>query len=295
MITRFHNGSFVALALALTLNYALAAPAALGVATAHGGFLIDGSPVQGNATLFDGVRIETRKASSSILLGSGAIVSLAGESRARVYPKRLVLERGQGELASAAGYRMEALGLRIEPAAPGASALVALRGDKVVQVAAFGGAVRVLTGAGLLVGNVMPSHALLFSPQAAGAATASKMRGCVTEEDGKYYLTDRTAGVKVQVSGPGIEQEAGNEVEITGTALDADQVQVNSITRLGSGCKSSAIPVAAAAGAAAGVGAGMAAGTVAVVVVGVGVAAAAAGYGTYRAQDDRGEGQSSSR
>jgi hypothetical protein len=280
MITRFHNGSFVALALALTLNYSLAAPAALGVATARGGFLIDGSPVEGNATLFDGVRIETRKASSSIRLGSGATAGLAGESRARVYQERLVLERGQGELASSPGYRMEALGLRIEPAAPGAAARVTLRGDKLVQVAAVGGAVRVRTGAGFLVGNVTPSRMLLFSPQAAGAATASKMSGYVTEEGGKYYLTDSTSGVKVQVSGGGIEQQVGNNVEITGTSIGADQVQVNSINNLGTG-------------AAAGTGTGMGAGTVAVVIVGVSVAAAAAGYGAYRAQDD--DGQASSR
>jgi len=292
MITRFHNSSFVALALALTLNYSLAAPAALGVATARGGFLINGSPVEGNATLFDGARIETRKASSSIRLGSGATAGLAGESRALVYQERLVLERGQGELASASGYRMEALGLRIEPSAPGASARVTLRGDKVV-VAALGGAVRVRSGAGFLVGNVTPSRTLLFSPQAAGAATASTMRGCVTEEDGKYYLTDTTSGVKVQVSGPGIDQEAGNDVEITGTAIGADQVQVNSINRLGSGCKSSAAPAAAAAGAAAGAAGGMTAGATAVIIVGVAVAAAGAGYGAYRAQDD--DGQSSSR
>jgi hypothetical protein len=292
MITRFHNSSLVVLALALTLNYSLAAPAALGVATARGGFLIDGAPVEGNATLFDGVRIETRKASSSIRLGSGATAGLAGESRARVYQERLVLERGQGEVASSSGYRMEALGLRIEPSAPGASARVTLHGDKAVQVAAVGGPVRVLTGAGFLVGNVTPSRALLFSPQAAGAATATTMSGCVTEEDGKYYLTDRTSGVKMQVRGPIIEQEAGNEVDIVGTVLAPDHVEVNSINRLGTGCRGSVIPVAAAAGVAAGAAAGMAAGTTAVVIVGVGVAAAAAGYGSYRAQDDNGESSS---
>lgn len=299
MMTRFHNTWLVTLALALTANYALAAPAVLGVATARGGFLIDHSRVEGNATLFDGVLIETKKASSSIRLSSGTTLGLAGDSRARVYGERLLLERGQGELVSGHGYRVEALGLRIEPSAPGVAARVAVEGEKVVQVAALGGEVRVLTGAGYLVGRVTPSRILQFEPQAAGAATPSKMRGCVTREDDKYYLTDVTSGVKTQVVGGGIEQEAGNDVEIQGTAT-GDQVQVNSLERVSSGCRvapgGKAGKAAGAAGAAGGAAAGAAAGgATTAIIAGVAVAATAAGVASYKVTHDDDGGQSSSR
>ena len=275
MIKRLTRRSLVSLVLVFAVNHSLAAPPVIGVVVAKGEFRVNESPVTGNATLFDGALIETGKASSSIHLSRGTALNLAGGSRVRVYRDRLVLERGESELVSGDGYTLEALGLRVQPSTPGVSARVVLQGGKAVQVAALAGEVRVLTGADYLVGKVTPGRILEFEPQAEGAATSSKIRGCLAEVDGKYYITDVTSGVRMQVSGEGLEKEVGNEVEITGASA-GDQVQAKGIERLAVGCRAGAEEAAAGKSRSAKAAAGKAmTGTTKAIIAGVSVAAVA--------------------
>jgi len=78
---------------------AWAAPA-IGIVTASGHFSVEGSPVWGNATLFDGATIETSSASSELALRNGVKVQLGAESRAQIWQNRLVLEKGAAQLAA---------------------------------------------------------------------------------------------------------------------------------------------------------------------------------------------------
>jgi hypothetical protein len=75
----------------------VAAPA-IGIVTASGHFSVEGSPVWGNATLFDGATIETSSASSELALRSGVKVQLGAGSRARIWQNRLILEKGVAQL-----------------------------------------------------------------------------------------------------------------------------------------------------------------------------------------------------
>jgi hypothetical protein len=253
----------IALLVSGTLTLAQAAGPSLGVAIAKGGFRVDGSPVTGNATLFDGSTIETAQASSRLQFTSGARIELAPGSRAKVFGDHLSLEKGSGELASN-DFQIEARTLRIETAGARSVARVKMSGEKSVLVAAAFGPVRVYNDAGFLVANVIPGMSLAFEPQAAAPA-ASERTGCLyrsREDSTKYILVDRVANVTVELRGQGLAEQVGNQVKIAGTSFrsaapvaGASQVlQVNSIelvTRGGCGTAPAAPAAPAASGTAA--------------------------------------------
>lgn len=259
-----------------------AASPAIGLVVANGSFQLDHSSVWGTATLFDGNVIETNISSSQLQLNNGVTLRLAAETSARVYEKRLVLEKGIGQVESA-NYRIEAASLRVEADKPGATARVQLTGQKRVVVAARDGAVRVSNGDGVLVARLDSGREMTFEPQEGDAAAITKVSGILALKDGKFILVDRTTNVTIQLEGTDLEAEVGNLVEISGTlsaaaptVAGASQViDVTSIKRL---TKSARAAAAAAAGAGAGAGAagaaagGLSAGAIVAVVGGVAAA-----------------------
>ena len=255
-----------------------AAPDAIGIATARGGFFLDSSPVQGNTTLFDGGVLETKSFPSVLTLQSGSEIRLGSASRGRIYRDRLVLEKGEGQMDKASNFRFEALGLRVLPDSSGTKAHVTLLGNQRVVVSALAGNVRVTTGEGILVARLEPGSALEFEPQVAGASAPFNVSGCVAVEGVQFVLKDATANVSLELRGMDLGQYAGQRVEITGTELKGVRpaagitqvIQVTKIARLGGSCP---IPTAAAKPAKA---AGMA-GTTKVVIAGVAVAAVTGG------------------
>ena len=280
--------SLLGLVLVLAASNLLpAASPVIGVATARGSFRVNDANVSGNATLFDGSLIETARATPSIRLENGATVQLSGESRSRIYANRMILERGQGELSGS--YSLEALGLKVAAASRDARGRVSLTGSGTLEVASLAGDFRVTNRAGFLVGSIGAGRALAFAPQSGGAAAPSTLTGCLTSLGGRFYLDDEVSGVKVELTGTRLEKETGNRVEVVGSAIAGQRVQVNTIKQLNQGC--AAKPAAAAAtgktAGAAGKAAGMSAGTKAV-IAGVAVAAAAgttAGVYTATADD----------
>ncbi len=151
----------IALCICLGLGILPAFSAAIGVAQADGSFRVDDNPVVGNATLFAGNMIQTEKASSSLRLNGGARLSLASDSRGQVFETRLLLEKGAGEWSGAAGYAVEAMGLRILTSTPGSAGRVAINGGRKVQAAALAGSLRVTTADGTVVALLKPGAALM--------------------------------------------------------------------------------------------------------------------------------------
>lgn len=283
MTERSCNRMLMAIVLIAAMNHWLfgAAPV-IGVALADGSFRMNANRVSGSATIFEGNLLETEQPSSSIRLNTDATMQLFAGSRSRLYQSRMVLEKGHTQIAGE--YTAEALGLRIRGAGPGTSARIAVKGANLVEVAAVNGPVRVNNRAGVLVGHIAAGGALTFEPQT-GAAAPATMTGCVSKSEGRYYLADTTAGVRVQIIGTGVAAEKGNRVAVVGTTLGDQQVQVNTLKRLSAGCTA----IGATGAAKAGVGksgadqaAGMAAGTK-VVIAGVAVAAAGTTAGVYSA------------
>jgi hypothetical protein len=206
----------IALAMVVVLGAAWAAAPAIGIATTSGDIRIDRTSVSGNATILDGSLIETGPAGSELRLYEGTSMRLAGDSRGKVFQSRLVLERGAAEVDALKGYAVDAAGLQVQ-AAPHSAAEIDLTGEGRVEVAAISGAVQVKNGTGVLLAQVLPGKGLAFSMQASGAAPAEKLTGILTESKGHYFLTDQTAGVRVELVGPDLAKLVGKVVEVTGT------------------------------------------------------------------------------
>ena len=246
--------------------------------TARGSFTIDNSSIAGNATLFEGSRIETGVASSQLQLNSGARMQLAAQSRGIVYRDRLVLEKGAGRVYNAGNFLVEANTLQIRPGDGNGSAQVSIRQSGTVEVAALMGPARVTSANGTLLANLQEGKTVDFTPDSAGAGPAGPtiVTGCLENTEGKFLLTDEASLVRFEILGTGLAKEAGHRVELAGTVTpvpDAlSQVQSTSVKELSKKCSSHGSAAAAAGVGAAGAG-GAAGGTAAAGGIGAAIAA----------------------
>jgi hypothetical protein len=199
------------------LFVATAAPGSIGVIRSSGDFRVDGSTVRGNSTLFDGNLIETTSARSVVQLNS-AQITLAPESRAKIYQGRTILEKGASLLRDADKHFVEADSLQISPAAKDAVIQVDIQGPNRIAVAARSGSAQVRNSAGVLVADLRPGMALAFDTQA-GASTAVKITGVVVLRNGNYFITDTTTHVTSQIQGADLAKYVGKNVEITGAII----------------------------------------------------------------------------
>ena len=195
-----------------------AASPSIGFVKSAGEFRVDGSSVRGNGTVFEGALVETSTARSVIQL-AGAQITLAPDSRVRVYRDRTVLEKGSSLVKDGARHVVEAATLRIAPAARDSVVQIEITGPSHVTVATSGGAAEVRNSSGVLTASLRPGMALAFDPQAAAAA-AVKMTGVIESRSGAYFLMDETTKVTIQlVEGGDVSKYAGKKVEITGSSI----------------------------------------------------------------------------
>lgn len=244
-----------------------AASAVIGAARSGGALYIDGASVPGVATVFDGAAVRTSSASSEVMLSTGERVTLAPHSSARLYGDRFVLESGLAELSMASTYRAEAAGLRIDSAESGTRLRVASADGKLVRVAVASGSAEVRNAGGLLVARVLPGVVLQLRAAAGSSAT---LTGILTKEGGRYFLTDETTKVKVEVRGSNLQSMLGRRVTVVGTVVVDGQPAAGAVQILA--VSSITATPAAGAGGAAGAAHGVSTATVAIIG---GVAAAA--------------------
>ena len=150
---------------------AMAAPASIGIATAKGSFRVDDSYVAGNATLFEGVSVETGTNTGELSL-SKTRVAMAADTRGRVFQDRMVLDRGKVQWGGSA-FRTLVGELQIV-GADGASKAVVTRKGEGVQVASLSGTVNVLSSTGAIVMSVPAGNAFDFTPEPQGASAGDK-------------------------------------------------------------------------------------------------------------------------
>jgi hypothetical protein len=145
-------------------------------------------------------------------------ITLSPDSRAKVYRDHTILEKGTGVVKDAGTHVIEADTLRISPSAKDSIVQVDITSPSSITVAARSGAAEVRSATGVLVASVRPGLALAFGAQA-GAATAFDMTGIEELKDGKYFLTDDTTHVTVQLEGPDLAKFVGKCVEVTGSII----------------------------------------------------------------------------
>ena len=267
----------------------LSAASSIGFVKSTGDFRVDGSAVRGNGTVFEGNLVETTSARSVIQLGD-AQITLAPQSRARVFRDRTVLEKGTGFVNGGAHHVIEAATLRIVASVRESVVQIEITSPSRVTVATRGGAAEVRNSSGVLTASMRPGTALAFDPQAAAAA-AVKMTGVIESRDGKYFLIDETTKVMVQlVDSADVIKYAGKRVEITGSSMPGaspaggasqlvSTVTVKPLDRKDKAGAAGAAGAggAGAAGAGAGAGAGLSGAATAAIVGGVAVAGVVAG------------------
>ena len=189
---------------------------AIGVVTASGHFILDHSEVWGNATLFDGGKIETSAASSEAALRNGVRIQLASASSATVGESQLTLTKGTGQVAATEDYQVSAGGLAIRSASGASRVRVAWLSGGTVEVTALSGAARVANRAGLVLASIPAGRRMDFAMQAAtGVVTRT---GCLLYKDGRFLLQDQNTQEVLEIRGDALAAQVGNRVTISGTA-----------------------------------------------------------------------------
>jgi hypothetical protein len=189
----------------------------IGLVKSTGEFRVDGSAVQGNGNVFEGDLVETAAARSVIQL-AGVQITLAPDSRARIFRDHTVLEKGSGFFKGGAHHVIEADFLRVAPTSGESAVEVEITNPSGVTVASRGGAAEVRNSSGLLATRLFPGMSLAFSPQE-GAASAIQMTGVIEARNGEYFLTDETTKVKVQIESKDASKYVGKRVAIQGSSV----------------------------------------------------------------------------
>jgi len=266
---------------AFSFGMAAAATPAIGVALSEGNIVINESQTPGNATVFNGTRLQTQSASSQVRLKDGAQVRFDLDSRGTLFSDHVDLQQGSARISD---YSANANGLSVR-ASGDSSANVTMKG-KVVEIAALTGNVQVFNAAGMNVANLLPGRALDLRPQDAGTKAPSSLTGCPVKSGNNFLLTDEASNVTAQLRGGALK--VGTRVHVTGELVPnakpitpATQViAVTDATEAGGACapevakkyRQQAPPAGASAPAAA---PAAGAGVSTAVIVGVSVAAAA--------------------
>ncbi len=194
--------------ISFAMVHALAASSTIGIATAKGIFRVDNSYVAGNATLFEGVAVETDSSSGELNLSKAKLV-MATETRGHVFQDRLILDRGKVQWGGST-YRTVAGEFQIVGVDSASKAMVVRRGNA-VQVASLNGTVNVLSATGEMLMAVGAGSAYDFTPEPQGA----------TPGDADKKKKDKAAAAAVGGKGTAVALSTTAKVIITVAAIGA--------------------------------------------------------------------------
>ena len=178
--------------------------------------MLDRSEVWGNATLFDGARIDTNAASSQAALRNGVTIQLGSASSASVNENHLTLTKGVGQVAAPESYEVSAGDLSIRAAAGDSRVRVAWISGGSLEVTALSGVARVANRSGLLLASVPAGRQMTFAMQAAAVGVITRS-GCLLSKDGRFLIQDQNTQEVVEVRGDNLAMNVGNRVAATGT------------------------------------------------------------------------------
>lgn len=212
------------LALFCMATFASAGTTVIGTASVRGNMRVDGSTVQGDATVFNGTVVETDNASANLRMGHGIDVTMSKSSKGTAYSDHFVLQRGESELSAPGSFQLEANGLRVAADSPNSVAVVTMAPNKTVNVAVLAGRFKVRDGDGLLLSNVLPGRPLSFAVEAPASTSPYYVSvvGLLDSVNGRYVLTT-AEDVKYELTGIQIQKFVSDKVVVTGTFTPAAQ------------------------------------------------------------------------
>ena len=235
-----------------------AAPASIGIVRSYGEFRVDGAAVRGNSTLMAGDVVETMSMNTTVRVG-GTELTLMPESRAALYGDHTTLQKGTTLVRGASSHALEVGTLRIVPLSAHSLVEVGYSDRKQVTVSAHSGAANVFTSSGELLASLNPGGALSFSPSAgasglgsgsgqAAAGPGVALRGRLTKNGDKYFLTDGGKTYELTSSTVDLAQYVGKVISTTGSIVGtAGSVTTVSVTAVTAGTTAAAAGLSTAA------------------------------------------------
>jgi hypothetical protein len=209
-----------------------AANESIGFAYVDGNYVLDGSTMRGNGTLFEGATLELSDAPARLQLGHGARVWLGPGSRMRVYRDRLLLTKGLSQIEGSAEYALETRAIRVLASSPGSLVRLQLEDDGGAVVMPVRGLAEVTNPRGVRVGNIPAGRAVKFTEHA-GDPRSRALQGCLYRQDQQYLVTDETTNVTFRLEGRALQPELGHVIQLTGLARSAaDLAQTVVVTDL---------------------------------------------------------------
>jgi len=143
----------------------------IGSVVVQGDLWMDGHPVQGSGTVFDGTWLETGsepKTISELRLNNGTKITLHRSSSGTVYRGHFVLVRGEAEAAATGSYRVEIGGLAIKPSEPRTSETIAIAPGGDVSVMAQTGQIQIAGTHGQVLAQIRPQESQAFTRNSGG-------------------------------------------------------------------------------------------------------------------------------
>jgi hypothetical protein len=233
--------SAIALFTSSCLVSVAASPSSIGFVVTNGHAQIDGAPVQGNSTLFQGSVVQAGSVTSDLMFPGGSNLLLQPDSAAKVYREYAVLQRGGA--IQRGPHPLVADGLKVSSLSPQGAVFIDLQDKSHLKVAAQGGPAEVRNPAGVLVARLEPGKVLSFvvqvSPQAplqqnSAPTTVGQappptgiqltLHGVLRKDHpgryGHFLLTDMATNVTYELQGPDLDDLVGASVEATGSTFD---------------------------------------------------------------------------
>jgi hypothetical protein len=269
----------------------MAAPTAIGNASAAGGIVVDSARASSNATVFDGSTLQSA-GNARIRLSNGTRLNLTAGSNAQVFAGRLTLNTGSGEVRSSSKFEIDARSLRIQPVGSDSVANVKIESGDEVLVTASNAPVDVRNSGGVLVARVYPSLPMNFLPQAAAPSSTAgatfNSTGCLLDAGDSVIVSDSTGNQVYDLRGKkgvNFKSNIGKNVTVAGV-IDPTATPKPGAVKAAKGATVQVVSVGGIKAASGGSDCGTLAKTLgvsAVAAAGVGVAAGAASAGTVAA------------
>jgi hypothetical protein len=185
-----------------TVSYLGAKTGSIGSVFAHGELRVDGHPVKGSCTAFEGTVVETGsdgQSDADMLLGNGIRITLHSNSQGTLFRDHFVLDRGDAEMYAPATYRLEVDALVVRTTGSSSSARITIGEGHAIGVFAKEGHVEVDGDRGNVLALIEPRNPRSFSRNAGGnwnvsATSAQAFNVPGRENNGKGNGPDQNNG-----------------------------------------------------------------------------------------------------
>lgn len=201
--------------LVFSVALVVAATPTIGTITSNGRFHMNGTETWNQGALLDGTILQTEKSALRLLLRNGTDLRVGASSQSQVFSDRIVLESGAVEGLLPHAFRLETTTLGIQVQGENARAHVNVADGKIL-VASLNGALSVRGAQGMLIASLLEGNAVQLSPSGNEATAGVELTGVVTHKDYRYFLTDETTGVTVELKGESVAKQVGTRVTLTG-------------------------------------------------------------------------------